>query len=103
VQVQEFYGFETLKNNDMDLKEQILEILENNSEWLIDNDVILKSDYSKVADEIVKLLNLRSVTNRALLLKIERLEADNKLLNFMVENGLSEEDMINDITYPHEL
>jgi len=87
----------------MDLKEQILEILENNSEWLIDNDVILKSDYSKVADEIVKLLNLRSVTNRALLLKIERLEADNKLLNFMVENGLSEEDMINDITYPHEL
>jgi CRISPR/Cas system endoribonuclease Cas6 (RAMP superfamily) len=50
-----------------------------------------------------KNCNLQNVTNRALLLKIERLEADNKLLNFMVENGLGEEDMINDITYPHEL
>ena len=48
-------------------------------------------------------LPLQSVTNRALLLKIQKLEADNKLLNFMIENGLGEEDMINDITYPHEL
>jgi len=48
-------------------------------------------------------LPLQSVTNRALLLKIKKLEADNKLLNFMVENGLGEEDMMNDITYPHEL
>jgi hypothetical protein len=48
-------------------------------------------------------LPLQSVTNRALLLKIKKLEADNKLLNFMVEYGLGEEDMMNDITYPHEL
>jgi hypothetical protein len=47
----------------MKFKEKILEILENNSEWLSDNDVVLKSDYSKVADEIVKLLNLHSVSN----------------------------------------
>ena len=81
--------------------------------------VIIKNlNYNKVIDDIelatmdrilhdaeceFKNLHLQNVTNRALLLKIERLEADNKLLNFMVENGLGEEDMINDITYPHEL
>jgi hypothetical protein len=43
------------------------------------------------------------VTHRALQMKIEKLEAENKLLTFMVENGLGEDDMLNDITYPHEL
>jgi len=47
-------------------------------------------------------LPLQSVTNRALLLKVKKLEADKKLLSFMVENGLGEEDMIDDITYPCE-
>ena len=50
-----------------------------------------------------RILLLLGVSNRALLLKIKKLEADNKLLKFMVENGLGEEDMMNDITYPHEL
>ena len=45
-------------------------------------------------------LHLQNVNNRELLLKIERLEAENELLNFMVDNGLGEEDMMNDITYP---
>jgi len=46
---------------------------------------------------------LPDVPNRALLLKIQKLEAENKLLAFMVENGLGEQDVLNDITYPHEL
>lgn len=44
--------------------------------------------------------NLQNVTNRALKLQVKQLEARNELLNFMVENGLGAEDMINDITYP---
>ena len=39
------------------------------------------------------------VTHRALQLKFEKLEAEYKLLVFMVENGLGEQD----ITYPNEL
>ena len=33
----------------------------------------------------------------------ENLRAENKKLKFMVENGLGEDDMKNDITYPHEI
>jgi len=33
----------------------------------------------------------------------ENLRTQNKKLKFMVENGLGEDDMKNDITYPHEL
>ena len=46
---------------------------------------------------------LADVTHRALLMKIEKLEADKKLLSFMVENGLGEDDMLNDVTLPQEL
>jgi hypothetical protein len=49
------------------------------------------------------VLPINIVTHRALQMKIEKLEAENKLLAFMVENGLGEQDMLNDITYPHEL
>ena len=48
-------------------------------------------------------LPINIVTHRALQMKIEKLEAENKLLAFMVENGLGEQDMLNDITHPHEL
>ena len=53
--------------------------------------------------ELDKICNLQNVTNRALKLQVDQLEAQNKLLNFMVENGLGAEDMINYITYPCEL
>ena len=59
-----FYGFETLNKNTMIKKEQILEILEDSTEWLRDNDVILKSEHSNIADRIVKLCNLAIVTTR---------------------------------------
>jgi hypothetical protein len=38
-------------------------------------------------------LPINSVTHRALQMKIEKLEAENKLLAFMVENGLGEDDI----------
>ena len=59
-------------------------------------------DYVRWLESKVKNLTIQNVTNRALLLKIKKLEADKKLLSFMVENGLGEEDMIDDITYPCE-
>lgn len=49
-------------------KEQILDILNTNTEWLSDNDVVLKSDFNKVADAIVKLCNLHVVSKRSELL-----------------------------------
>lgn len=44
------------------------------------------------------------VNNDALILKIRKLEAENKLLQFMVDNGINEEEMYgsNDITMPQE-
>jgi len=101
----EFYGLITTKNIEMINEEKLAEFLEQhkrNAENFNEEGNYDPNPYW-LAEEIVKLCNLQNVTNRALLLKIERLEADNKLLNFMVENGLGEEDMINDITYPHEL
>ena len=38
--------------------------------------------------------------NSALRAKVEKLEKENAYLRFMVENGLGEEDLKNDITYP---
>lgn len=54
-------------------------------------------------DNHEQALPINSVTHRALQMKIEKLEAENKLLAFMVENGLGEEDMKNDITLPQEI
>ena len=45
-------------------KEQILEILGESTEWLSDNDVILKSEHNNIAERIVKLCNLQNVTTR---------------------------------------
>ena len=56
-------------------------------------------------DGEVELLNLFNVTNSALKLKVKKLESDNKLLQFMVDNGINEEEMYNsnDITMPQEI
>lgn len=69
------------------------------------NDTVSEEDGKQVIKELeqIKFCNLHFVTNRALKLKVQKLEADNKLLNFMVENGLGEDDMMNDITYPCEI
>lgn len=50
-------------------------------------------------------LNLPVVNNSALILKVRKLEAENKLLQFMVDNGINEEEMFNsnDITMPQEI
>lgn len=37
------------------------------------------------------------------LVLINSLESEKKVLRFMIDNGLGDEDMRNDITYPHEL
>jgi primosomal protein N' len=64
---------------------------------------MLEAHGDDIPNKEKEALPLQSVTNRALQMKIEKLEAENKLLAFMFENGLGEEDMMNDITYPHEL
>ena len=60
-------------------------------------------NYIHTINQVDKNEFISDVTHRALLIKIEKLEADKKLLNFMVENGLGEDDMLNDITLPQEL
>ena len=57
-----------------------------------------------IFDDMNEALNLPDVTNSALMLKVQKLEADNKLLRFMVDNGINEEEMFNsnDITMPQE-
>lgn len=77
-------------------KEQILEVLETNTEWLSDNDVILKSDFNKVADEIVKLCNLHIVMRSTL----EQKEESYKEICAWFENeyspAITDEDEVNE-------
>lgn len=50
-------------------------------------------------DKVLKIIN----DNSALRAKVEKLEKENEFLRFMVENGLGEEDLKNDITLPNEI
>lgn len=60
----------------------------------------------KKAENLVKLLSIGVVSNCAddleysLYGQVVNLKEKVKTLEFMIENGLGEEDMINDITYP---
>jgi len=55
------------------------------------------------AQEQFKILNIPCVTNSALRAKVEKLEKENEFLKFMVDNGLGEDDLKNDITLPHDI
>lgn len=57
---------------------------------------------SDLAKELMDLLGIPTETNKALRLKINQLEQKVKFLEFMVENGLGEDDLKNDITLPKE-
>lgn len=85
---------------------------------LIEGDlaVLEQLPHSLEKDHIISVLNdsidfyykprfpeIKNEEEVSLLIKIAKLEADNKVLRFMVDNGLGEEDMFDDITYPHEI
>ena len=65
--------------------------------------IIRDATVGSLAEKLMKLLNIPIVTNRALRAKVEKLEKENEFLRFMVENGLGEDDLKNDITLPHDI
>lgn len=66
--------------------------------WIINDATV-----GTLAERLMKLLNIPIVTNSALRAKVEKLEKENEFLRFMVENGLGEDDLKNDITLPHDI
>ena len=57
----------------------------------------------RLAEGLMKLLKIPVVTNSALRLRVEHLEKENKFLRFMIDNGLGNEDLQDDITMPKEI
>ncbi len=72
--------------------------VDGSNAWLIRDATV-----GKLAEKLMKLLNIPIVTNSALRAKVEKLEKENEFLRFMVENGLGEDDLKNDITLPHDI
>lgn len=65
--------------------------------------IIRDATVGNLAEKLMKLLNIPIVTNSALRAKVEKLEKENEFLKFMVENGLGEDDLKNDITLPNDI
>ncbi len=66
--------------------------------WIINDATV-----GTLAERLMKLLNIPIATNSALRYKVEKLEKENEWLRFMVDNGLGEDDLKNDITLPQEI
>ena len=69
--------------------------VDGSNAWMIQDATV-----ERLVEKLMKLLGIPVVTNSALRAKVEKLEKENAYLRFMVENGLGEEDLKNDITYP---
>jgi len=88
-----------------DIKIHIVSEIKGSSRYVNGSNawIIRDAAVGRLAETLMKLLNIPIVTNSALRAKVEKLEKENEYLKFMIENGLGEDDLKNDITLPHDI
>ena len=78
-----------------DIKIHIVSEIQAHAEYMAGSNAwkIRDASVGRLAEKMMKLLGIPIETNQALRAKVEKLEKENKFLQFMVDNGLGEEDL----------